>query len=81
MAKIAQDISQICPEHSQALPKVWEFKLRKWDKMSPGRMHKLGHYVPGEVHNAVGHFFVGTKCLLTAKTTALLGISQCACFT
>ena len=29
-------------------------------------MHKLGHYVAGEVHNVVGHFVVGTKCLLTA---------------
>ena len=45
--------------------KVWGFQLRKWDKMSPGRVHKLGHYVAGEVHNAVGHFVVGTKCLLT----------------
>ena len=63
--KIAQDISQICPRYVQALPEVWGFKLRKWDKMSPGRVHKLGHYVAGEVHNAVGHFVVGTKCLLT----------------
>ena len=63
--KIAQDISQICPRYAQALPEVWGFKLRKWDKMSPGRVHKLGHYVAGEVHNAVGHFVVGTKCLLT----------------
>ena len=63
--KIAQDISQICPRYAQALPEVWGFKLRKWDKMSPGRVHKLGHYVAGEVHNAVGHFVVGTFCLLT----------------
>ena len=62
--KIAQDISQICPRYVQALPEVWGFKLRKWDKMSPGRVHKLGHYVAGEVHNAVGHFVVGTFCLL-----------------
>ena len=48
-----------------ALPTLWGLKLRKWDKMSPGRVHKLGHYVAGEVHNAVGHFVVGTKCLLT----------------
>ena len=65
MPKIAQDISQICPRYAQALPEVWGFKLRKWDKMSPGRVHKLGHYVAGEVHNAVGHFVVGTFCLLT----------------
>ena len=65
LPKIAQDISQICPRYAQALPEVWGFKLRKWDKMSPGRVHKLGHYVAGEVHNAVGHFVVGTKCLLT----------------
>ena len=63
--KIAQDISQICPRYVQALPEVWGFKLRKWDKMSPGRVHKLGHYVAREVHNAVRHFVVGTKCLLT----------------
>ena len=63
--KIAQDISQLCPRYAQALPEVWGFKLRKWDKMSPGRVHKLGHYVAGEVHNAVGHFVVGTFCLLT----------------
>ena len=66
--KIAQDISQICPRYAQALPEVWGFKLRKWDKMSPGRVHKLGHYVAGEVHNAVGHFVVGTFCLLTFLT-------------
>ena len=66
--KIAQDISQICPRYAPALPEVWGFKLRKWDKMSPGRVHKLGHYVAGEVHNAVGHFFVGTICLLTLWT-------------
>ena len=63
--KIAQVISQICPRYAQALPELWGFKLRKWDKMSPGRVHKLGHYVAGEVHNAVGHFVVGTFCLLT----------------
>ena len=63
--KIAKDISQICPRYVQALPEVWGFKLRKWDKMSLGRVHKLGHYVAGEVHNAVGHFVVGTFCLLT----------------
>ena len=63
--KTAQDISKIWPRYAQALPKVWGFKLRKWDKMSPGRVHKLGHYVAGEVHNAVGHFVVGTFCLLT----------------
>ena len=63
--KIAQDISQICTRYAQALPEVWGFKLRKWDKMSPGRVHKLGHYVAGEVRDAVGHFVVGTFCLLT----------------
>ena len=65
--KIAQDISQICPRYAQALPKVWGFILRKWDKMSPGRVHQLGQYVSGEVHNAVGQFVLGTKCLLTNK--------------
>ena len=60
-----QKLPKICPRYAQALPEVWGFKLRKWDKMSPGRVHKLGHYVAGEVHNAVGHFVVGTKCLLT----------------
>ena len=69
--KIAQDISKICPRYVQALPKVWGFKLRKWDKMSPGRVHKLGHYVAGEVHNAVGQFVVGTKCLLTSQVFPL----------
>ena len=54
--KIAQDISQICPRYAQALPEVWGFKLRKWDKMSPGRVHKLGHYVAGEVHICSGTF-------------------------
>ena len=68
--KIAQDIFQLCPRYAQALPEVWGFKLRKWDKMSPGRVHKLGHYVAGEVHNAVGHFVVGTKCLLTLGFTS-----------
>ena len=63
--KIVQDTSKICPRYAQALPKVWGFKLRKWDKMSPGRVHQLGHYVDGKVHNAVGHFVVGTFCLLT----------------
>ena len=38
--------------------------------MSPGRVHKLGHYVAGEVHNAVGHFVVGTKCLLTDENSS-----------
>ena len=33
--------------------------------MSPGRVHKLWHYVAGEVHNAVGHFVLRTFCLLT----------------
>ena len=33
--------------------------------MSPGRVHQLGQYVSGEVHNAVGQFVLGTKCLLT----------------
>ena len=61
----APDISKICPRYAQALPKAWGFKLRGWDKMSPGKVHKLGHYVTGEVHNAVGHFVVGTFCLLT----------------
>ena len=63
--KIAQDISKICLRYAQALPKVWGFILRKWDKMSPGRVHQLGQYVSGEVHNAVGQFVLGTKCLLT----------------
>ena len=71
---IAQDISQICPRYVQALPEVWGFKLRKWDKMSLGRVHKLGHYVAGEVHNAVGHFVVGTKCLLTVIFTCCINI-------
>ena len=62
--KIAQDISKKCPRYAQALPKVWGFQSRKWGTMSPGRVHQLGHYVAGEVHNAVGHFVVGTKCLL-----------------
>ena len=64
-----QKLPKIYPRYArdatQALPEVWGIKLRKWDKMSPGRVHKLGHYVAGEVHNAVGHFVVGTKCLLT----------------
>ena len=47
--------------------KVWVFKLRKWDKMSPGRVHQLGHYVAGEVRDAVGHFVVGTFCLNEAN--------------
>ena len=63
--KFAQYISKICPIYAQALPKVWGFKFRKWDKMSPGRVHQLGHYVDGKVHNAVGHFVVGTFCFLT----------------
>ena len=67
--KIAQDISKICLRYAQALPKVWGFILRKWDKMSPGRVHQLGQYVSGEVHNAVGQFVLGTKCLLTQKIT------------
>ena len=37
--KIAQGISKISPRYAQALPKVWWFKLTKWDKMSPGRVH------------------------------------------
>ena len=67
--KIAQDISKICLRYAQALPKVWGFILRKWDKMSPGRVHQLGQYVSGEVHNAVGQFVLGTKCLLTLWNT------------
>ena len=67
--KIAQDISKICLRYAQALPKVWGFILRKWDKMSPGRVHQLGQYVSGEVHNAVGQFVLGTKCLLTVLMT------------
>ena len=67
--KIAQDNFKICPRYAQALPKVWGFKFRKWDKMSLGRVHKLGHYVVGEVHNAVGHFVVETKCILTKQTS------------
>ena len=63
--KIAQDISKICLRYAQALPKVWGFILRKWDKMSLGRVYQLGQYVSGEVHNAVGQFVLGTKCLLT----------------
>ena len=35
--------------------------------MSPGRVHQLGQYVSGEVHNAVGQFVLGTKCLLTGQ--------------
>ena len=63
--KIAQDISRISSRYTQALPKVWGFKLREWDKMSLGRVHKLGHYVAGEVQDAVRHFVVGTFCLLS----------------
>ena len=29
------------------------------------QIEKVGQNVAGEVHNAVGHFVVGTKCLLT----------------
>ena len=36
--------------------------------MSPGRVHQLGQYVSGEVHNAVGQFVLGTKCLLTISS-------------
>ena len=61
--KIVQDISKIYLRYAQVLPKIWGFILRKWDKMSPGRVHQLGHYVAG--YNAVGHFVVGTFCLLT----------------
>ena len=71
--KIAQDISKICLRYAQALPKVWGFILRKWDKMSPGRVHQLGQYVSGEVHNAVGQFVLGTKCLLTIYGRPLRG--------
>ena len=67
MAKFAQYMSKICPRYAQTLSKVWGFKLTKWDKMSPGRVLKLGHYVAGGVHNAVGHFVVGTFCLLTLQ--------------
>ena len=63
--KIVQDISKIYLRYAQVLPKIWGFILRKWDKMSPGRVHQLGQYVSGEVHNAVGQFVLGTKCLLT----------------
>ena len=72
--KIAQDISKICLRYAQALPKVWGFILRKWDKMSPGRVHQLGQYVSGEVHNAVGQFVLGTKCLLTFKNSCAFGM-------
>ena len=40
-------------------------------------VHQLGHYVAAEVHNAVGHFVVGTKCLLTVtniRASAVLTI-------
>ena len=81
--KIAQDISKICLRYAQALPKVWGFILRKWDKMSPGRVHQLGQYVSGEVHNAVGQFVLGTKCLLTSRNTSQLQTEHnfccCAC--
>ena len=70
--KIAQDISKICLRYAQALPKVWGFILRKWDKMSPGRVHQLGQYVSGEVHNAVGQFVLGTKCLLTVRLIQMM---------
>ena len=63
--RYAQKLPKICLRYAQALPKVWGFILRKWDKMSPGRVHQLGQYVSGEVHNAVGQFVLGTKCLLT----------------
>ena len=39
--------------------------------MSPGRVHQLGQYVSGEVHNAVGQFVLGTKCLLTVPYSDL----------
>ena len=74
--KIAQDISKICLRYAQALPKVWGFILRKWDKMSPGRVHQLGQYVSGEVHNAVGQFVLGTKCLLTADVTNINNVED-----
>ena len=82
--KIAQDISKICPRYVQALPEVWGFKLRKWDKMLPGRVHKLGHYVAGEVHNALGHFVFGTFSHLTCNqilpsAQAMPGRSIIAC--
>ena len=72
MMMIAQDIRyKIGSRYAQALPKVWGFILRKWDKMSPGRVHQLGQYVSGEVHNAVGQFVLGTKCLLTFEFNLL----------
>ena len=47
--------------------------------MSLGRVYKLGHYVTGEVHNALGHFVVGTFCHLTcnqilSSTQAMPGV-------
>ena len=73
-----QKLPKIYPRYArdatQALPEVWGFKLRKWDKMSPGRVHKLGHYIAGEVHNGVGHFVVKTFCLLTLLSEYLFSV-------
>ena len=44
--------------------------------MSPGRVHQLGQYVSGEVHNAVGQFVLGTKCLLTVLFQPLVMIKS-----
>ena len=57
--KIAQNISKICPRYAQALPKVWGFKFTKWDKMSPGKVHQLGHYVAWKVRDEVRHLSLG----------------------
>ena len=63
--RYAWDTRKLCPRYGD-----WGFIMRKWDKMSLGRVHQLGQYVSGEVHNAVGQFVLGTKCLLTLFSTA-----------
>ena len=35
-----------------------------------GGVHQLGHYVAGEVYNAVRHFVIGTFCLLIGEKIA-----------
>ena len=59
--KIAQDISKICASFAQGMG----IQIEKVGQNVAGRLPKLGHYVAGEVHNAMGHFVVGTFCLLT----------------
>ena len=66
----ARDMAKNCPRYIPDMPEIRASFARgvgiQIEKVGqPGRVHKLGHYVAGEVHNAVGHFVVGTKCLLT----------------